>query len=116
MYDETVALRGLRTSLMRNRKAGELSGAVPKRRIDRGSDEGIKWLQHSDLCGREVNDDDILWFPVQMRSSWWLKADHSLVLLYLLLSNCIICYVLLCLFGFFFFTINFVIVLVLFIL
>lgn len=62
-------------SLMGNRKTGGLSGAVPKRRINRGSDEGIKWLQHNDLCGTEVNDDDILWFPVQMRSTWWVKAD-----------------------------------------
>lgn len=87
-------------ALMRNRKAGGFSGAVPKRRIDRGSDEGIKWLQHSDLCGMEVNDDDILWFPVQMRSSWWIKADHSLVC-YTFSYLTIICCVLLCLFGFF---------------
>lgn len=75
-HDETVALRDLCMYLMGNRKTGD---AVPKSTIDRGSDEGIKWLQHSELCGIEVNDDGILQFPVQMRSSWWIKADPILL-------------------------------------
>lgn len=64
-------------SLMGNRKTGGLS-AVRKRKTDRGPDVGIKWLQHSDLCGIEVNDDGIQWFPVQLRSSWWVKVDPVL--------------------------------------
>lgn len=74
-----LALRGLCMSLTGNRKIGRLSGAGPKLRIDRGSDEGIKWLQHSDLHEIDVNDDDILWFPLQVRSTWWVKVDPVLL-------------------------------------
>lgn len=65
-------------SLMGNRKTGGLS-AVHRKKTDRGPDVGIKWLQHGDLCGIEVNDDDIQWFPVQLRSSWWVKVVPALL-------------------------------------